>query len=253
MKRNERSSRRFTRLRRTASAGMSVLAAGALLAMATTSASAETVPTHEQLLSQCKKADVCKFTPTQLSTGMIGPEHQVGNTIINCGGTVDRTWSWSETTAEQEQVGLSLSTTAQLLDILNGAASINFSRNFDKSHTTSESITQHMTPFTMAWTTRATGEQVITGDWELHFPSRFYGHYIWYDKDFQVKLEDPSAGYVLLHYRNLTADEAQKDCPGEQSAELGNINQTRTLRGVTGGWKPFAWPAPLASHGVSSG
>ncbi|MET8983215.1 hypothetical protein ABZX85_47365, partial [Streptomyces sp. NPDC004539] len=181
MKRNERISRGMARLRRATFTGMAVLAAGALLGVAATSASADTGPTDEQLLSQCRTADLCKFTPTRLDQGMVGPEHQVGPTVINCGGTVSRTWGWSETTGEQTQVNLSLSTTMQLLDILNGSASVAFGRTFEKSHTASETLTQKMEPFTQAWTTRATGLQVITGDWELHFPSRFFGHYYWYD------------------------------------------------------------------------
>lgn len=112
------------------------------------------------------------------------------------------------------------------------SATATFGKTFEKSHTTSESISQTMTPFTVAWTTRAAGMQIIRGDWELHFPVRFFGHYIWYDKGYQSKIEDPNGGFVALHYRAMTDQEANQFCPGERpTPNRQPFSSTRYLQG----------------------
>ncbi|MER5918195.1 hypothetical protein ABT124_50200 [Streptomyces sp. NPDC001982] len=207
------------------------MAAGVLLGTAATSASAATGPTEEQLLSQCAKADVCKFTATSLNQG-VGPEHNVGPRIVNCGGTVQRSWSWSETIGQTTNASISATVASALWEPINVSATATFGKTFEKSHTTSETINQTMIPFTMASTTRAAGMQIIMGDWELHFPNRFFGHYIWYDKGYQSKVEDPNGGFVALHYRTMANQEINQYCPGERPPlNRATFASTRYLKG----------------------
>ncbi|WP_157968582.1 hypothetical protein [Streptomyces geranii] len=229
MKRKASSARSFARLHRTAFTTASLAAAGALLGATATSASADSGPTEEQLLSQCGVADYCKFTPTSLSQGL-GPEHQVGSKIVNCGGTVQRTWGWSETTSQTTNANISASLSSALWEPISVAASAAFGKTFSNTRTDSETYTQTMEPFTQAWTTRATGLQTITGDWELHFGYRFFGHYYWYDKGYQSKVENPDDGYIALHYNSMTDAEIRRHCPGAKPPARGKFSYLRIIR-----------------------
>ncbi|MBZ3901466.1 hypothetical protein [Streptomyces griseiscabiei] len=211
-------------------AGVSAAAAAVLIVTAT-SASAETVPTEQQLLSQCHKADYCKFTPSSLEEG-VGSEHQVGSTTFNCGAKVHRSWTYSETTSQSTNAQISLSLSESLLETASISITETLGRTFEKSHTWSETYDQDMAPFTKVWVTRGTGLQIAEGDWELHFPSRFFGHYYWYDKGYQIKVEDPDRGFVSLHYKTLTDQEINQHCPGERPApNRTTFSSTRSLKG----------------------
>ncbi|MET8983129.1 hypothetical protein ABZX85_46900 [Streptomyces sp. NPDC004539] len=233
---------RTGRARRTAAVlGAALGVAGALLAATPVTANAaDPLPSEEDLLSHCNTADYCKYTAKALDSA-IGPKHQVGNKVINCAGTVHRTWSWSETTSQTTNASISSTLASALWEPVSLAATASFGKSFEKSHTHTVTVDRTMEPFTMAYITRGTGYNIIYGDWELHFPNRFHGHYVWYDNGYQVKVENPDGGWEAYNYRPLSDAEVKQYCGNATPNGRGRTTLTQYLKGGSelnqrGGW-----------------
>lgn len=236
---------------------LSLATAAALVALAPVTAHAETLPTDEQLLARCNQADFCKFTARSLGQGFYGDEHTVGPTVNNCGGTVTRTWGWSETTGQQTSANVSASVASALWEPISVSVSATFGKTFERNSTVSDSYTQTLTPFTKAWVTRRTGAAVITGDWELHFGSRYFGHYIWYDKNYSSKVGNPSYDEINLHFRTMTPAEIRQHCPEAGSPNVTAFNAVRVVKAPQRNSRVLQWPGasqkgPVSGDGSSS-
>ncbi|QFR01716.1 hypothetical protein F9278_42235 [Streptomyces phaeolivaceus] len=226
---------RTRRARRVTLLGAALAASSALVATTATAASAaDTMPTEQELLSQCKTtADSCKFEATSLSRGFVGAKHQVGNTVYNCGGTVHRTWSWSETTGQSTNANISATLASALWEPISVSATATFGKTFDKSHTTTVSVDYTMEPYHKAWINRGTGYQIIQGDWELHFGKRYHGHYYWYDKNYESKIEDPEGGWESYNYVTMTDAEIKSHCNTTNPTGVKKNSLTRYIKGST--------------------
>lgn len=168
---------------------------------------AEDIPTDEELLSQCGRADVCTYTVKETSR-FLGERHSVGSTVVNCEPeSISRQITWSDTTESSSNVDLSFTAGASFEGVLNASFSATFGFGFENSHTKSESFTETLRPFSKSEVIRATAMVQTIGDWELHFGSRFHGHFFWFDKDVSVTTEDPN-GSDLLIFRQKTLSEA---------------------------------------------
>ncbi|MFE7277810.1 hypothetical protein [Streptomyces sp. NPDC057623] len=233
---------RTRRVRRVSLFGAALAASSALVATtATFATAADTMPTEQELLSQCRTtADYCKFDAQSLDGGQVGKKHQVGATVYNCGGTVHRTWSWSETAGSSTNANISATLASALWEPISVSATAAFGKTFDRSHTTTVSVDYTMEPYHKAWVTRGTGYQTIEGDWELHFGKRYHGHYYWYDKGYQTKVEDPKGGWEAYNYVTMTDAEIQSHCNTTNPKGVKHNSVTRYLRGVekneSNGW-----------------
>ncbi|MFJ9627362.1 hypothetical protein ACIRU8_06620 [Streptomyces sp. NPDC101175] len=215
--------------------GAALTAASALVAASpATAGAADSVPTEQELLSQCGKADYCKFHTDSLTKGLVGEKHQVGGAAYNCGGTVHRTLTWSETTGATTNASITASLASALWEPISVSVSATLGKSVEEKHTTSVSVDYTMEPYTKFWITRGTGYQIIEGDWELHFGTKFHGHYYWYDNGYQTKVEDPDGGWEAYNYTPMTDAEVKSHCNTTSPKGRGKTTVTHYLRGVEG-------------------
>lgn len=184
-RRGLKSVKRFSRTAGVAAA----LAVGASL-LAAPQASAEDTPSSRQLMEACSWADLCEFHPQSYST-YTGPRHQVGSTAFNCGSLPNpHQISWADTTGATNSLGMSIQVGAKFWEVYEVSVEATYRHDWTVSHTDTESNSVNIPPGSKGWVERATAMQQATGWYELHFPSRYYGHYIWYVHDYQ------SSGYT---------------------------------------------------------
>ncbi|MEU6381802.1 hypothetical protein [Streptomyces sp. NPDC046909] len=213
--------------------GAALTAASALVAgIPTTAGAADSLPTEEELLSQCGRADYCQFHAQSLTGGLVGEKHQVGGAAYNCGGTVHRKLTWSETTSATTNASISSTVAAGLWQSISVSASATFGKTLEKSHTTKVTVDFNMEPYSKMTITRGTGYQIIEGDWELHFGKRFHGHYYWYDNGYQTKVEDPDNGWEAYNYGPMTDAEVKSHCNTTNTKGRTRTTVTHYLRGL---------------------
>ena len=201
------------RLARSAGA-VAALALGASLMAAPQSYAADS-PTVAQLLERCGSADVCKFHP-QSYTAYTGPAHQVGSTGYNCGSlTNPSSVTWSDTTTSTNTVGVAIEAGAEFWKVYKVSVEVSYSHSWTTSHTDSETKTINIPSGYKGWLQRGTAKQKATGWYELHFGSRYYGHYIWYVNNYQAAGWDqdhPQNGYVNFKDAQMTSGERAAHC-----------------------------------------
>ncbi|MCX5049646.1 MULTISPECIES: hypothetical protein [unclassified Streptomyces] len=190
------------------------LALGASL-MAAPQASADDSPTTQQLLDACSWADSCTFHPTSYWT-YTGPTHQVGSTAFNCASqTNQHRIDWSDTTASTNSVGVSISVGVKFWAVYEAEVEASYGHTWTTSHTDTESDTVNIPAGRKGWIERGTAKQQATGWYELHFGSRYYGHYIWYINNYQssgFNNDQPSTGFINFKDAEMTSGERSAHC-----------------------------------------
>lgn len=212
-RRRNSSAKRFTR-----SAGaLTALTLGATALAAPQSAFAADSPTTRQLLEQCgtRSVDFCQFHPQKYWT-YTGPRHQVGSTAYNCASqTNQHRIDWSDTTTSTNSVGVSITATAGFWKVYEVSVTATYSHGWEVSHTDTESNTLNVPAGYKGWIERGTSKQQAEGWYELHFPKRYYGHYIWYVNNYKssgFNKDNPRAGYVNFKDARMTAAERGAHC-----------------------------------------
>ncbi|MFD4987956.1 hypothetical protein [Streptomyces sp. NPDC058374] len=142
----------------------------------------EDPPTSRELLEKCDNGtDKCVFHPDGPPETFKGDGHQVGDSAYNC--TQDNQTSsvtWSDTTSESTSLGVSLSVEAGYADVFKTTLTTSYEQSWSSSHTESETTSLEVRPGHVGTINRAPEMQRVSGTYELHFGSRFHGHYYWY-------------------------------------------------------------------------
>jgi hypothetical protein len=201
------------RLSRTAGA-VAALTVGASL-LAAPQASAEDTPSTRQLLDACSWADLCEFHPQSYST-YVGPNHQVGSTAFNCASQSNpHQINWSDTTGTTNSVGVSVSASYKFWEVYEVSVEATYQHDWTASHTDTETDTVNVPPGYKGWLERGTAMQNAAGWYEIHFPSRYYGHYVWYVNGYQSSgytSDRPDLAYVNQKDAPMTAEERATHC-----------------------------------------
>lgn len=177
---------------------------------------ADDQPTTAQLLQSCNWNDYCAFHPQSYTT-YVGPSHQVGSLVFNCGSLANsQTISWADTTASTNSVGVSVTGGFKFEDVFELSIEGSYSHTWTKSHTDTQSDTVNVPPKDAGWMVRGTAKQQATGWYELHYGKPYYGHYIWYVYNYKesgFNVDQPNGGYVTFHDRAMTSYErTQNHC-----------------------------------------
>jgi hypothetical protein len=210
------------RITRTLAVGLFAASAAIAISVGATGAAwaDDTPPTSMELLDECNKStDLCVFHPNGGPELYVGDAHQVGDTLFNCGpGQATKEVTWIDATGETDSVSLSfiVATEGGGADGWVGAFKTEFEITYGHKWGTTES-TNRTTPVAVeagdkGWLVRATPMQRISGTYELHFGSRFHGHYIWY-VPFTVEGAAPEGGsvdVVAQHTAPMTDDEKRQ-------------------------------------------
>jgi hypothetical protein len=198
-----------------AAASVVTLATGAAF-VSSPAAFADDGPTTAQLLQSCDWADYCQFHPQSYTT-YIGPSHQVGPLVYNCGSlTNSQTISWSDTTGSTNSVGVAITASYKFSEVFEASIQVSYEHTWSTSHTDSQSDTVNVPSKYAGWMVRGTAKQKATGWYELHYGKPYYGHYIWYVYNYTESgfdTDNPNAGYVTFHDRAMTSSErSQNHC-----------------------------------------
>jgi len=179
-----------------------------------TLARADDTPTSLELLQQCNNGtDVCEFHPGA------GPEiyasdlHQVGKTIFNCGpGAATQSVAWRDETGETNSIGVSSITSYKFMDVFKAEIEISYGHKWGTSEATTRTTDVKVDAGQKGWLMRATPMQRVSGQYELHFGSRFYGHYYWY-VPFTMTGPAPEASNVEVVSQNSAtmSDDEKRD------------------------------------------
>lgn len=194
-------------------AATAVLVVGASIAGAPAAFAADE-PSDAQLLKDCNWADYCQFHPQKYTT-YIGPAHQVGPIVYNCGHLANsQTISWSDTTGSSNSVGVAVTASYKFSEVFEVSVQASYEHTWSTSHTDSQSDTVNVPPKYAGWLVRGTAKQKATGWYELHFGKPYYGHYVWYVRDYTESgfdTDKPDAGYVTFHDRTMTSSELSQN------------------------------------------
>ncbi|MEU1517537.1 hypothetical protein ABZ490_36225 [Streptomyces sp. NPDC005811] len=171
------------------------------------------LPTFEELMSACGVADVCKFTVTNTEK-FLGAEHAVSDIVLNCEPEpITKATTWSDTTSSSTNLGFSLTAGASFLSVLNASMTASVGVGWENSRTSSQTFTETLRPSSKSQVVRATALVRTTGNWEFHFPSRFFGHFFWFINGASFTEEDPSgASRLIFRQRTMTQKESDDAC-----------------------------------------
>ncbi|MCF1595183.1 hypothetical protein [Streptomyces muensis] len=201
------------RLFRTGGVAVAV-ALGASLLAAPQSFAADS-PSTRELLDACSWADLCEFHP-QSYREYTGPKHQVGSTAYNCGSqTNQHRIDWSDTTASTNSVGVSVSAGAKFWQVFEAEVELSYSHTWTTSHTDTESNLINIPAGSKGWIERGNSKQEATGWYEIHFGKRYYGHYIWYVRNYKASGyngDNVRNGYVNFKDAKMTSTEYNQHC-----------------------------------------
>ncbi|MFD8000412.1 hypothetical protein [Streptomyces mirabilis] len=187
------------------------LALGASL-MAAPQAVADSDPGVRNLLQACSWADVCEFHPQQYWT-YLGPAHHVGESLYNCGHNTNSTSiAWSDTTGSSNSVGVSISQGAKFADVFETEIQVTYSHTWLKQHTQSQTTNINVSPGWKGWIERSTAKQQATGWYEIHFGKRYYGHYIWYVRNYKESGPTGAPGVVAPRDTQMNSSELHSIC-----------------------------------------
>lgn len=188
---------------------------GAVLApTAAQAAPAEETPTIRELLMKCDNGtDVCVFHPDGPPSITMGPAHQVGSQTFNCTPDSQRSAvGWSDTTGETNSVGISMSAEYGFTEVFKVTIEASYEHTWSSSHTESGTTYIDVRPNEVGWVTREAQMQTVSGQYELHFPDRFYGHYYWYVPFTATGPVPDAPSTKTQHTRAMTDQEQAQHC-----------------------------------------
>ncbi|HEY6796469.1 MAG TPA: hypothetical protein VI248_17470 [Kineosporiaceae bacterium] len=144
-------------------------------------------PTSLELVRLCNKGtDFCQFHPSGSPTLFAGDAHQIGSTVFNCGpGTALKSVSWTDSSSESNSIGVSFVNATEgefagLLGAFKTEFAVTYGHRWGSSDSTTRATDVKVAAGGKGWLVRAAPMQRISGTFELHFKSRFSGHYYWY-------------------------------------------------------------------------
>lgn len=184
-------------------------------ALAPTAAQADdSPPTARELLDKCDNGtDECTFHPDGPPSDATGDAHQVGDAAYNCTQDLQRSSvGWSDTTGESNSVGVSLSAEYGFSEVFKVSIETNYSHTWESSHTENGTTNVDVRPGEVGTVTREAQNQTVSGKYELHFPDRFHGHYIWYVPFTATGPKPDAKGTTTQHTRPMTDQEKADHC-----------------------------------------
>ncbi len=203
-------------LRRTILACGSAAAAFAVTAglAAPAHADHEDTPTARQLLERCDNGtDACVFHPEGPLREHQAARHVVGDPVYNC--TDREQWmsvSWADTTSESNSVGLSLAVEYGFASVFKASFEVTYGHEWKTEHSESQTTTVITAPGEVGRVYVGPKMQTAEGTYELRFPDRYYGHYIWYVPFEATGPTEDQSGTITQSTRPMTSAERAAHC-----------------------------------------
>ncbi|OOC54778.1 MULTISPECIES: hypothetical protein [Nocardiopsis] len=199
---------------RTLAAGTAAGLAAAVLALTPAPAAAdhERNPTVRELLERCGEGtDVCEFHPSGQPEYFQNASEPVGSPVYNCTDHEQLSMvQWSETTGESNSVNLSM--TATFGAVFKQSFSVSYGHEWSSSHTQSQRTQVVAQPGEVARVYYGPRMQRVHGTYELHFPDREWGHYVWYAPFTAEGPAEDQGSTVTQSTRPMTDEERSVYC-----------------------------------------
>jgi hypothetical protein len=197
---------------------LAAITGAALLCAATTMTAAPAFaadgPTGRELLDKCDNGtDSCVFHPYGPPETFQGDVHQVGDTVFNCTADLQRsTVKWSETTGESNTFGVSLSAEYGFSEVFKVSIEVSYQHTWETSNTFGQDDSVDVRPGEKGWIERGTQMNRVKGQYEMHFPDRYYDHYIWYQDFEAVGPVKDAPGMITKRTAAMTPEEKTQHC-----------------------------------------
>ncbi|HEY6796470.1 MAG TPA: hypothetical protein VI248_17475 [Kineosporiaceae bacterium] len=144
-------------------------------------ASAEEAPTSLELLRQCDSgADFCVFHVQGPADDFWQKADLVGKTANCTGSPQDASITWTKSTFSSNSIGVSLKVLVGASKAFLNGFRITYSHEWTETTTDSDTTKITIPPGYMGRVYHAREMERASGEYELHFRSRYYGHYYWY-------------------------------------------------------------------------
>lgn len=171
-------------------------------------------PTGRELLEKCDNGtDTCTFHPYGPPETFRGDVHQVGDATFNCTADLQRsTVSWRETTGESNSFGVSVSAEAGFGEVFKVSIETSYQHTWETSSTVGQDDSIDVRPGEKGWIERATEMSRVKGQYEMHFPDKYYDHYIWYQDFEAVGPVKDAKGLITKKTAVMTPEEKAQHC-----------------------------------------
>lgn len=152
-----------------------------------TEISAQGGPTVRELLEKCNHGtDYCGFHPRG-DLNVYRGEYRLAGGATNC--TPDRVsrWiDWSSSEYTMNNVGIEMSAEGGFGAAFKVGFRVSYNREWGWSTTKADRVIAEISPYRAVNVQTAPMKQTVSGDYELHFGYKYYGHYYWYVYNVQV-------------------------------------------------------------------
>ncbi|MCI2417144.1 hypothetical protein MOQ72_06900 [Saccharopolyspora sp. K220] len=169
-------------------------------------------PTARELLEKCNNGtDSCVFHPKGQPEYYQNTSQQVGSPVFNCTDKPQQmAVGWSDSTAESNSLGLSMSTSFG--EVFKVTFKASYGHEWRSEHTESQTTFLEVRPGEVGRVYHGAKMQKVAGTYELHFPDKFHDHYIWYVDMEASGPADEQGGTVTQSTQPMTEQEHQANC-----------------------------------------
>lgn len=176
-------------------------------------ARAEATPTSIELLEKCNNGtDSCVFHPGGAPNTFWSTTDLVGQTA-NCTGTTQQAAiSWSTSSMSSNSVGVSLKVIVGATKAFMNGFKVAYNREWTETRTDTDTTWISIPAGHMGRVHHARQMESVTGQYELHFGYRFYGHYYWYVPFTMTSPKSDGNDNVTTRSTPLTAQERAAYC-----------------------------------------
>jgi hypothetical protein len=159
----------------------------ALLSAPPAGASPADDPTSRELLEKCNHGtDSCVFHPEGAPTVFRGAYRLAGGATNCTQDNIKRSVQWSATEHTTNNIGLEMTAGGGFGAAFSASFTTSFGHEWGWSSTKTDTVEAEIGPHRAINVSSAPMDQTIRGKYELRFPNRFRGHYIWYVNGVEV-------------------------------------------------------------------
>jgi hypothetical protein len=168
--------------RTTILAALALAISAAFTAMPAANAAPADSPTVQQLLDQCAlgRTDYCQFKPSGNLLIFSGPRQFAGSSTNCTNFNQTRVIRYEASTGTKNTFGVEISATVKLGEVFEASIKTSFQREWSWEETKVDEIRQDVGKKARVDIFVVKAQARVNGTWELHFGSRYYGHYYWY-------------------------------------------------------------------------
>jgi hypothetical protein len=191
-----------------------LLLAGVVASVTTVAMAEESPPTTMELLDKCGNgADFCEFHIEGPARTYFAALEEARGDAPNCSSTESAMKiMWEKTTTSTNSIGVSLKVSWGPTKVFESSFKVAYQHEWIHSTTDRETNTVNVPPKHVGHIYVAREMEEVSGKYELHFGSRFHGHYYWYVPMTVTSPKANSAKNVVGQSFPMT-DEQRSKCP----------------------------------------